>query len=178
MRQGPSLKFDNSQHEGGSENYPVRSSTSMLCQRLSTIWPAVWLPFAKMAGFFSSCQQFSWWCEFCELGLVYLHPVTHSLMDRQSVPIVNWKTCSGIKLSPLATKKLLNKWLGPFEVVKRVGEVAYELLLPASMSRIHPVAHTSAYTAYHHCITTQPVHKHHNSRMACSSLRQLSDEVH
>ena len=28
----------------------------------------------------------------------------------------------GLKLSSLATKKLLNKWLGPFEVIKRVGD--------------------------------------------------------
>ena len=54
----------------------------------------------------------------------------------------------GIKLSPLATKKLLNKWLGPCEVVKRVGEVAYELSLPASMSRIHPVFHVSLLRKY------------------------------
>jgi len=27
----------------------------------------------------------------------------------------------GIKLSPLATKKLLDKWLGLFEVIERVG---------------------------------------------------------
>jgi len=45
----------------------------------------------------------------------------------------------GLKLSPLATKKLLDTWLGPFEVIKRVGEVAYKVSLPASMSRIHPV---------------------------------------
>jgi len=54
----------------------------------------------------------------------------------------------GIKLSPLATKKLLNKWLGPFEVVKRVGEVAYELSLPASMGRFHPVFHVSLLRKY------------------------------
>jgi len=55
----------------------------------------------------------------------------------------------GIKLSPLATKKLLlNKWLGPFAVVKRVDEVACELALPASMSRIHPVFHVSLLQKY------------------------------
>ncbi len=48
----------------------------------------------------------------------------------------------------MATKKLLNKWLGPFEVVKRVGEVAYEMSLPASMSRIHPVFHVSLLRKY------------------------------
>ena len=54
----------------------------------------------------------------------------------------------GLKLSPLATKKFLNKWLGPFEVIKRVGEVAYELSIPASMSRIHPVFHVSLLRKY------------------------------
>lgn len=38
--------------------------------------------------------------------------------------------------------------LGPFEVIKRVGEVAYELSLPASMSRIHPVFHVSLLRKY------------------------------
>ena len=64
----------------------------------------------------------------------------------------------GLKLSPLATKKLLNKWLGPFEVVKRVGEVAYELSLPASMSRIHPVFHVSLLRKYKDggCVSSPP----------------------
>ena len=54
----------------------------------------------------------------------------------------------GLEPSPLATKKLLNKWLSPFEVIKRVGEVAYELSLPASMSRIHPVFHVPLLRKY------------------------------
>ena len=54
----------------------------------------------------------------------------------------------GMKLSPLVTKKLLSKWLGPFEVSKRIGEVAYELVLPASMSRVHPVFHVSLLRKY------------------------------
>ena len=43
---------------------------------------------------------------------------------------------------------MLNKWLGPFEVAKRIGEVTYELVLPASMSRIHPVFHVSLLKKY------------------------------
>ena len=54
----------------------------------------------------------------------------------------------GTKLSPLAIKKLLSKWLGLFEVTKRVGEVAYELVLPASMGRVHPVFHVSLLRKY------------------------------
>ena len=33
------------------------------------------------------------------------------------------------------------RWLGPFKVIKQCGPVAYELELPASMSRLHPVFH-------------------------------------
>lgn len=48
----------------------------------------------------------------------------------------------------MATKKLLEKFIGPFEVIKHVGEVAYELSLPASMSRIHPVFQVSLFRKY------------------------------
>ena len=35
------------------------------------------------------------------------------------------------------------KQLGPFEITATVGRLAYKLLLPASMSRVHPVFHVS-----------------------------------
>jgi hypothetical protein len=39
------------------------------------------------------------------------------------------------------TRKLLPKWVGPFKVLQRVGELAYRLELPETVS-IHPVFHT------------------------------------
>lgn len=46
---------------------------------------------------------------------------------------LNWKTAVAQKLMP--------KYVGPFRVVERVGELAYKLQLPPSM-RVHPVFHT------------------------------------
>ena len=39
--------------------------------------------------------------------------------------------------------KLSSRYIGPFEVLKRVGEVAYELALPPRLSGVHPVFHVS-----------------------------------
>ncbi|XP_059289009.1 uncharacterized protein LOC132042503 [Lycium ferocissimum] len=37
--------------------------------------------------------------------------------------------------------KLIPHYIGPYEITKRVGKVAYELRLPAEMSMVHLVFH-------------------------------------
>ena len=39
--------------------------------------------------------------------------------------------------------KLSPRYVGPYQIVKRVGSVAYELELPLEMSMVHPVFHVS-----------------------------------
>lgn len=39
--------------------------------------------------------------------------------------------------------KLVPRYIGPFEVIKTVGKVAYQLRLPASLSGVHDVFHVS-----------------------------------
>ena len=39
--------------------------------------------------------------------------------------------------------KLTPRYVGPYQIIRRVGAVAYELELPSSMSTIHPVFHVS-----------------------------------
>ncbi|XP_059292529.1 uncharacterized protein LOC132045987 [Lycium ferocissimum] len=41
------------------------------------------------------------------------------------------------------------RFIGPFEILRRVGEVAYELALPPGLSGVHPVFHVSMLKKYH-----------------------------
>ena len=44
--------------------------------------------------------------------------------------------------------KSASRYIGPFEFRSRVGEVAYRLVLPPELSRIHPVFHVSMLRKY------------------------------
>ena len=50
--------------------------------------------------------------------------------------------------------KLSPRFIGPFEIPKRVGTVAYRLALPPSMSGVHEVFHVSMLRRY----TLNPAH--------------------
>ena len=57
--------------------------------------------------------------------------------------------------------KLSPRFIGPFEVLERRGEVAYELALPPELSQVHPVFHVSMLRRYvpdaSHIIDYQPL---------------------
>ena len=44
--------------------------------------------------------------------------------------------------------KLSPRFIGPFEILKRVGTVAYQLTLPPSLSGVHEVFHVSMLRKY------------------------------
>ena len=50
--------------------------------------------------------------------------------------------------------KLWPRYIGPFEILERVGAVAYRLALPSSLSGVHEVFHVSMLRKY----TSDPVH--------------------
>ena len=50
--------------------------------------------------------------------------------------------------------KLSPRYIGPFEVLERVGVVAYRLALPPSLSSVHEVFHVSMLRKY----TSDPTH--------------------
>ncbi|KAK6145284.1 hypothetical protein DH2020_022104 [Rehmannia glutinosa] len=57
--------------------------------------------------------------------------------------------------------KLSPRYIGPFRITKRIGDVAYRLDLPASMSQIHDVFHVSMLRKYvanpSHILTNEPI---------------------
>ena len=44
--------------------------------------------------------------------------------------------------------KLAPRYIGPFEILKRVGMVAYQLALPPNMSQVHSVFYISMLRKY------------------------------
>ena len=48
----------------------------------------------------------------------------------------------------LKSKKLTPRFVGPYQVLKRVGEVAYRIALPPSLSNLHDVFHVSQLRKY------------------------------
>ncbi|XP_070040529.1 uncharacterized protein [Nicotiana tomentosiformis] len=55
-----------------------------------------------------------------------------------------------LKVSPMKgimrfgkKEKLSLRFIGPFEMLERIGEVAYKLALPPSLSGVHPIFHMS-----------------------------------
>ncbi|MBW0545645.1 hypothetical protein O181_085360 [Austropuccinia psidii MF-1] len=53
-----------------------------------------------------------------------------------------WLSSKNIK-STRPTKKLSERWLGPFPILKKVSTHAYHLKLPSQCESIHPVFHIS-----------------------------------
>jgi hypothetical protein len=48
----------------------------------------------------------------------------------------------------LKSKKLTSKFIGPYQILKRVGSVAYRIVLPPSLSNLHDVFHVSQLRKY------------------------------
>ncbi|KAJ9504731.1 hypothetical protein QJQ45_009421, partial [Haematococcus lacustris] len=62
--------------------------------------------------------------------------------------LVNTGHTKNMRLKPGKARKLLPRFVGPFKVLGLVCQVAVNLQLPASMSRLHPVFHVSLIKPY------------------------------
>ncbi len=54
-----------------------------------------------------------------------------------------WLSSKNLQLPAGLSRKLAARWIGPFTVEARVGQVAYRLALPKELSMLHPVFHIS-----------------------------------
>jgi len=48
----------------------------------------------------------------------------------------------------LFLRKLSPKFLGPYQISRRIGSVAYEIALPPQLANLHPVFHVSQLRKY------------------------------
>ncbi|MBW0469695.1 hypothetical protein O181_009410 [Austropuccinia psidii MF-1] len=62
-----------------------------------------------------------------------------------------WLASKSIK-TRRPTKKLSGRWLGPFEVLKKIGSHAYHLKFPQQWKSVHPVFHVSLLEPVKHLI--------------------------
>ena len=62
--------------------------------------------------------------------------------------------------------KLNPRFIGPFKVLKRIGDLAYELALPLALSGVHNVFHISMLTKYvpdpSHILNYEPSELHND----------------
>ena len=48
----------------------------------------------------------------------------------------------------IRSKKLSPRFLGPYQILRRIGPVAYEIALPPQLANLHPVFHVSQLRKY------------------------------
>jgi hypothetical protein len=73
--------------------------------------------------------------------------------------------------------KLAPKFIGPFPICRVVSSVAYELELPATMSRVHPVFHVSKLKAYRDGSSTFPSRRQMPTRPTAELLPDSGEEA-
>jgi hypothetical protein len=75
------------------------------------------------------------------------------------------------------TGKLSPRYIGPFDIIARVGSLAYRLQLPDSMKGVHNVFHVSMLRKYlrdpEHKIDLEPIHVEQDLTVKCQPVRIL-----
>ena len=75
-------------------------------------------------------------------------------------------------------KKLSNQFLGPFKIIKKVSNLAYELDLPQKM-RCHPVFHVSLLEPFHENeFSNRTKHKRKNIKLTTDYREKIPDRIH
>ncbi|MBW0572731.1 hypothetical protein O181_112446 [Austropuccinia psidii MF-1] len=84
----------------------------------------------------------SFWTNLCQQLKIsrYLSTAFHPETDGQTERL--WLASKNIKTTR-PTKKLSERWLDPFEVIKKIGSHAYHLKVPQQWKPVHPVFHVT-----------------------------------
>ncbi|KAK2452132.1 hypothetical protein QL285_011125 [Trifolium repens] len=81
----------------------------------------------------------------------------------------------------LKSRKLTSKFIGPYQILKRIGKVAYKIALPPSLSNLHDVFHVSQLRKYvsdpSHVIVSDEVQVKDNLTIEARPLRIEGSEV-
>ncbi|XP_070009484.1 uncharacterized protein, partial [Nicotiana sylvestris] len=85
--------------------------------------------------------------------IVRLHGVPLSIISDRGTQFTShfWRAIQqelGTEVEFGKKGKLSPRFIGPFDILDRVGEVAYRLALPPSLSAVHPVFHVSMLRKY------------------------------
>ena len=81
--------------------------------------------------------------------------------------------CRGVRQFGIKGK-LSPRYIGPFEILERIGEVAYRLALPPQLSHIHNVFHVSLLRGYNYHplhVMNYPLNKIHED-LSCEEEPQ------
>ncbi|KAI5436027.1 hypothetical protein KIW84_022457 [Lathyrus oleraceus] len=80
-----------------------------------------------------------------------------------------------IAQSPLKSKKLTPRFIGPYQILERIGEVAYRIALPPSLANLHEVFHVSQLRRYipdpSHVVQVDDVQVRDNLTVKTSPMR-------
>ncbi|MCI02642.1 retrotransposon protein [Trifolium medium] len=81
----------------------------------------------------------------------------------------------------LKSRKLTPRFIGPYQILKRVGEVAYKIALPSSLSNLHSVFHVSQLRKYildpSHVIQSDDIQVRENLTVETVPLRIEDREI-
>ena len=84
-------------------------------------------------------------------------PIEYNVGDKIFLKISPWKGVLRFR----KRGKLSPRYIGPYEVIEKIGPVAYRLALPPELSQIHDVFHVSMLRRYRsdpsHILQAQPL---------------------